>query len=263
MKDAAGAGTVHVETAEGIGWITISNPARRNALSLRMMSLLESCLRRLDSDPALRVIVLRGAGTSAFAAGADLSELEASQTSADARQLVDTTVATLFDSLGRISIPVLAMIHGHCIGAGVALALGADIRIAADDSQFAIPAVRLGIGYPVPLVHALVHAVGPGHASEILFTGRTLSAHEALEAGLINRVVPALELEDTIRQLTATIATNAPLSVRAAKAAISAIADPVRRPAAETLAAACSSSADAREGQRAFREKRQPVFVGS
>ncbi|WP_286259885.1 enoyl-CoA hydratase-related protein [Streptomyces graminofaciens] len=255
-------GTVHGKAEDSVGWVTISNPGRRNALSISMMGQLDEILRRLDDDPTVRVIVLRGEGRVAFAAGADISEFEAQQTSAVTRSLAEKTEASLFGGLATLSTPLIAMIHGHCLGAGVAVALGADIRIAADDSRFAIPAARLGIGYPVTLTHALVHAVGPGYAAEILFTGRPLAAAEALHAGLVNRVLPAGELEEATRALAAAIAANAPLTVRAAKAAIKSAVDATRREDAEALVAACAESDDVREGQRAFMQKRRPEFSG-
>jgi len=263
VNDAPGAGTVHVESDDAIAWVTISNPARRNALSISMMGMLAESLRRLDADPDVRVIVVRGDGTDAFAAGADITEFEAQQTSAEARQSADRTVAGLFDILATSATPVVAMIHGYCLGAGMAIALAADIRIADDDSRFAIPAARLGIGYPLSLTHALVSAAGSGMAAEILFTGRMLAAGEALSAGLVNRLLPSHALEAATRDLAGSIAANAPLSVHAAKAAIRAVADPARREAAEALVAACAVSADAREGQRAFSEKRRPRFAGA
>jgi enoyl-CoA hydratase/carnithine racemase len=254
---------VRVAVQGAVAWITVSNPTKRNALSVTMMNMLGESLARLDRDPDVRVIVLRGDGTDAFAAGADISEFEALRASAETRLLAERTTASLSGALAASATPVIAMIHGYCLGAGLAIALGADIRVAADTGRFAIPAARLGIGYPLALVDALVHSVGPGMAAEILFTARMLSADEALNAGLVNHVLPPDELEEATRELAATIAANAPLSVRAAKAAIRAAADSSRREAADALIAACTTSADAREGQRAFLEKRRPGFVGA
>ncbi|MPY55681.1 enoyl-CoA hydratase-related protein [Streptomyces spongiae] len=263
MSATPPAGTVHGKVEDSVGWVTISNPGRRNALSISMMGQLDEILRRLDDDPAVRVIVLRGEGRVAFAAGADISEFEAQQAGAAARSLAEKTEASLFGGLATLSTPLIAMIHGHCLGAGVAVALGADIRIAADNSRFAVPAARLGIGYPVALTQVLVHAVGPAHAAEILFAGCALAAPEALRAGLVNRVLPVEQLEETTRALAATIAANAPLTVRAAKAAIRAAADSTRWDDAEALVALCAESEDAREGRRAFMEKRPPKFLGA
>jgi enoyl-CoA hydratase len=263
VKEAPAAGRVLVETDGAVSWVTIDNPAKRNALSVSMMNALGESVDLLDADPSVRVIVLRGAGTSAFAAGADISEFEAQQNETDGQQSSDLVMTSLFGALTAAETPVIAMIHGYCLGGGVALALGADIRIAADNSRFAIPAARLGVGYPLALAHALVGAAGPGMAAEILFTGRMLSADEALRTGLVNRLLPAGELEGATRELAATIAANAPLSVRAAKASIGAFASPQRNPVAESFIADCGKSADAREGQRAFMDKRRPSFTGA
>lgn len=263
MKEAPVAGRVHVETDGAVAWVTIDNPAKRNALSVSMMNELGQGIAVLDADPSVRVIVLRGAGTDAFAAGADISEFEAQQNGANGQQSSDLVMTGLFGTLAAAETPVIAMIHGYCLGGGVALALGADIRIAADDSRFAIPAARLGVGYPLALAHALVGAAGPGMAAEILFTGRMLSAEEALRTRLVNRLLPAGELEGAARELAAAIAANAPLSVRAAKASIGAFASPQRASVAESLIADCGRSADAREGQRAFMDKRRPSFTGA
>ena len=256
-------GTIRADVADSAGWVTIDNPKARNALTTVMMHSLSQALRRLDDDAGVRAIVLRGEGPTGFCAGADVSEFEAHQTSAEARELSDKAVTGLFGTLADLSTPLIAMIHGHCLGAGVAVALGADIRIAAHDSRFAIPAARLGIGYPVALTQALVRAVGPGHAAEILFTGRTYSAGEASQAGLVNRLLPAEGLEEGVRALAAAITANAPLSVRAAKAAINAAGEPGRQSHAEALVLACAGSQDAREGQRAFMRKRPPRFLGA
>lgn len=255
-------GTVVVEVHNAVGWLTISNPARRNALSTGMMRSLADALRQFDADSTVNVIVMRGEGTVAFASGADISEFEAQQNNGEIKKQADEIVTDLFATMRSLSTPLIAMICGHCIGAGMAIALGADIRICAENSNFAIPAARLGIGYPIALSHALVQVAGPGRAAELLFTGRMSSAGEALQSGIVNRVVPLDTLEATTQELAEVIAANAPLSVRAAKAAIRSAAAPHLTETAEALIAACVDSADAREGQRAFLEKRRARFQG-
>ena len=263
MSSPNGPGAVHTEVRDAIASIVISNPGRRNALSVSMMAELGKTLRRIDEDPEVAVAVVHGAGET-FVAGADISEFEAQQNSAGARRKADEAVAVMFSALRDLSKPLVAMIRGYCIGAGMAVALGADIRIADAGSRFAIPAARLGIGYPRPQVHALVSAVGPARAAEILFTGNQFSADEALATGLVSRVVDPGELEPAVVKLARQIAENAPLSIRAAKAAIhaSVIGTPELRAIAEKRISACTDSADAREGQRAFLEKRSPRFSG-
>lgn len=255
-------GTIRVEVRGNAGWVTISNPARRNALSTRMMVELGDAFGHLEADRSVRSIVVRGDGERAFAAGADIAEFEQHQNSPEARQAHEQAVAHLFDTLAHLGKPVVAMIYGHCIGAGMAVALGADLRIAAEGSRFAIPAAKLGIGYPVALTHALVHVTGPAHAADILYTGRIVSDTEALRFGLVNRLVPTEELRAEVETLVDGIAANAPLSVAAAKSSIRAAADPELTEPAHSLVAACVASDDAREGQRAFLAKRAAVFHG-
>ena len=257
-----GTGRIEVAVRDGAAWVTLSNPSRRNALTRRMLAQLGAALGDLDADASVRAIVVRGHGEVAFASGADLSEFEAEQSSDQTREAADQAVAGLFGALSDLHTPLIAMIHGYCLGAGLALALGADLRLASEGSTFAIPAARLGIGYPVHLTHVLVEAVGPAHASEILFTGRTVNHVEAQATGLVNRVVPAASLLDETTAIAERIIENAPLSIRAAKAAIRSHGSPDLTSRAERLVAACVGSDDAREGQRAFAEKRSPVFGG-
>ncbi|WP_250030794.1 enoyl-CoA hydratase-related protein [Paractinoplanes maris] len=246
---------------DGVGWVTMSNPARRNALSTAMLAALASAVREMDLDPDVRTVVVTGAGET-FTAGADISEFAAHHDSLAARENWEATLTGLFETLSGLTTPLIAMIRGHCFGAGMALALSADLRIAAEGSTFGIPAARLGIGYPFALAQTLVHVVGPGHAGEMLFTARAYSDREALAAGLVNRLVPADGLEADVLAVATSIAGNAPLAVRAAKAAIKAAAHPALVPRAHDLIAATAGSADEREGQRAFLERRPPEFEG-
>jgi enoyl-CoA hydratase len=156
------------------------------------------------------------------------------------------------------------MIRGFCIGGGLLTALQADIRIAAADSQFGIPAARLGLGYGYSGVTTLLSLVTPAQAAEILFSARRFSAAEAVQMGLINRVVPPGDLREEVMSLAAGIAANAPLTVAAAKAAIRAAARPQPQDLArvEAMIEACYRSEDYQEGQRAFAEKRPPAFRG-
>lgn len=246
---------------DGAGWVTIANPRRRNALSVAMMGALEAAVRELDDAPEVRCIVLAGAGET-FCAGADISEFAGHHDSAAERQAFDGALSGLFGTLRGLRTPLIAMIRGHCLGAGMALALSADLRIAAEGSTFPIPAARLGVGYPVALAEALVHVAGPAHAADMLLTARTFTGAEALAAGIVNRLVAAGELEADVARTVSAIAANAPLSVRAAKVSIRATAHPELAARAREMVDACAGSADEREGQRAFMERRRPDFSG-
>jgi enoyl-CoA hydratase/carnithine racemase len=246
-----------------IGWISFDHPERHNAISAAMWSQLGDAARSHAEDPEVRVIVLRGAGERAFVSGADISEFEMQGAPALPRASAPPRAnATSFD---RIDKPVIAMIHGICFGGGVGIAVAADLRYAADDALFCIPAARLGVAYPLSGHEALERLVGPAAALEIFFTAKRFDAAEALAMGLVNAVIPKESLEDRVREIAQQIAANAPLALRAAKRAGRELA----RPAAErdfasldALAAECARSEDLREGTRAFLEKRSPRFRG-
>jgi enoyl-CoA hydratase/carnithine racemase len=252
------------EIDAGIGWLTFNNPDRRNALSQEMVRAMPSILDRFQANDDVRVVVMRGAGTRAFISGADISEFDSRGAPGDRSSGSQQSAAPDW-KLGNLEKPLIAMIRGYCIGGGLAVALSADIRIASEDAQFAIPAARLGLGYPFGGVRALVDLVGHACASEILFSARRFSAEEALGMGLVNRLVPTPELEVSVRELASQIAANAPLTVRASKVAIGQVLrDPDKRDLARCnrLLQDCFESDDFVEGKRAFMEKRQPVFNG-
>jgi enoyl-CoA hydratase len=262
-----GTGKLLVEVSGTIAVVTINNPDKRNALSREIRGALPGVLAALDADPDVRVLVVTGAGDKAFASGADISEFAELRTMPAARAEYDRGQAALAAAWASLSKPVIAMIRGFCIGGGLLTALQADIRIAADGSQFGIPAARLGLGYGYSGVTTLLSLVTPAQAAEILFSARRFSAAEAVQMGLINRVVAPGDLREEVMSLAAGIAANAPLTVAAAKAAIRAAARPPQ-PQPQDLARieamieACFRSEDYQEGQRAFAEKRPPAFRG-
>ena len=249
-----------------IGWMIYNNPDRHNAMSMEMQEAVPVILEAFQRDDNVRIVVMRGAGDRAFISGADISEFETKRSTPEARKQFDEAMGRAGAAFARLEKPLIAMIHGYCMGGGLATAMQADIRIAADGAQFGIPAARLGLGYQFGGVRALVALVGPAHAAEILFSAKRFSAGEALEMGLINRVVPGEALEQTVRQLADTIAANAPLTIRASKFAIrQALRDPDDRDldTAARLVEECFRSADYAEGRTAFVEKRTPRFRGS
>jgi enoyl-CoA hydratase/carnithine racemase len=248
-----------------IGRLILNNPDRRNAVSLAMWQAMPGIVENFMSDVSVRVVVLAGAGGKAFSSGADISEFRDRRSTRDGIAAYAAAGRRAYDALASIEKPTIAMIRGYCIGGGVEIAQLCDIQIASDDSRFAVTPARLGLGYKLDDVQLLVSNIGAKHAKELLFTGRQFSAAEALTMGLVNRVVPAGELEAVVEDTARTIAANAPLSVRAAKTIIGeALKEPGSRDVAlcEALVDACYASADYREGQTAFAEKREPQFVG-
>jgi enoyl-CoA hydratase/carnithine racemase len=255
-----------VATKEGsIGWIVFNNPERHNAVSLEMWQSLPRVLDAFKADSEVRVIVLRGAGEKAFVSGADISQFKEKRSSAEAVKLYNATSDAASEALRNCPKPTIAMIRGYCIGGGTATAVNCDIRIAADDARFGVPAAKLGLGYRFSGINRLATLVGPSFAAEIFFTARQFTAQEALQMNLVNRVVPVAELEKFTRDYVQTIANNAPLTIAAVKRAlIEYHKDPAERDLAlcQKMVEECFSSEDYKEGQTAFMEKRKPVFKG-
>lgn len=257
-----GCDQLHVSIdVDGIATIVFDNPDKHNAMNGEMLTAFSHACRALDADPAVRVVVVTGAGERAFISGADISQLSSGALGApgadDARQ-------SAIGGLRAVSRPTIAMIHGWCLGGGVMVALDADIRICSTEAVFGIPAARLGVGYPHAATATLVALVGPGQASEILYSGRRLDAAEAERIGLVNRAVPFAELEPEVLDLARSIAANAPLSHRAhgasIRAAVTGRDDDLA--AVDPAIAAAWASDDFIEGGRAFAERREPTFEG-
>jgi len=259
------AGRIHVEKEGALGWLVFDHPERRNAISHDMWLALPGAARSLADDPEVRVIVLRGAGEVAFVSGADISEFEGMRTGADAAANYEETTGRAFGAIASLEKPVIAMIHGFCVGGGMATALAADLRYAAEDAVFAIPAARLGLAYHAGGIQALEHLVGPSVAKEVLFTARRYAAAEARALGIVNQVFPKAELEREVRAVAEAIAGNAPLTVRSVKVLVRELArDPGARDhgAMSESIRRCFESEDYKEGVRAFLEKRKPRFQG-
>lgn len=258
-------GTVEIQRSDHVGTISLDHPERLNAISRSMWAELRDGANELANDDTVRVVVIRGAGDRAFAAGADISQFSDERADASSNTAYDNTTAAAHAALTNMPKPLIALIHGYCIGGGLAVALTADIRVAADDAQFTIPAARLGLGYGTDGIGALVRLVGPSAAKRIFFLADRFGADEAVQMGLINKVVPKAELDDAVASWCDQIAANAPLTIRAAKAAVAQWQKPESQrdfgPVNE-LIAQCFDSADYQEGVDAFMNKRPPNFTG-
>lgn len=250
---------------DGIGLITFNQPEKRNAMSLEMWQGLGDILDEFREDNSVRVVILTGAGNKSFVSGADISQFEKSRANADAQREYDRLSGAGRERLHSFPKPVVARIRGFCLGGGLAIAMGADLRIAARDSQFGIPAARLSIAYAPESVRRLIDLVGPAHARMILYTAKRIDAAEAERIGLINRMVADEELNEAVLEIARAIADNAPLSVAASKLTISEmLKDESKRDmgAIRRMMDVCFNSADYKEGRTAFMEKRAPRWQG-
>ena len=266
MESISPSTKVLAEVDNAIGWITFNNPRRHNAMSLEMWLALGSILKEFGQDSSIRVVILKAAGEKAFVSGADISEFEQKRSSQQQRDEYEKAFDVAQTRLAEFDKPLIAMIQGYCIGGGLALALNTDIRIATEDSVFAIPAARLGLGYGYSAIKTLTSLVGPSHAKDILFSARFLSSDEALRIGLINFVVSRAQLAEKVLDYADTLVANAPLTIEASKAAVNEV---IRDPGQASpqyiaeLVNGCFLSGDYKEGREAFMEKRKPVFKGS
>jgi enoyl-CoA hydratase/carnithine racemase len=252
-------------TDQGIGWMIFNNPARHNALSLEMWQGMGDILEHYASNPDVRVVVMRGAGGKAFVSGADISEFDDKRSNATQKDEYGKIAGRATRWLNKIEKPLIALIEGYCIGGGLATALSADIRMATPDSKFGIPAAKLGLGYEYEGLAKLARMVGPSRARDIMFSARFMEAPEAKEMGLINFIETRNDIEQACIDYASRIAGNAPLTIKAAKAALNAWERGSREAEVNTvreLVDACFNSNDYKEGRSAFKAKRPPNFAG-
>ncbi len=248
-----------------IATVVFNRPQMRNAISLAMWAEISRVMDGLSKDDSVRAIVLRGAGTQAFASGADISEFKENRKDTATALKYNATTEAAYTAVRECPKPTIAMIFGFCMGGAMAVAMGCDLRFAAEGSKFGIPAAKLSIIYGADPVRQLVDLVGPAYAKDILFSARTLGDREAFAIGFIQRLLPADELEPYTYDYLARVAENAPLSVRGSKVTVKACRDGLGdewRARLKALALETFDSEDYREGTRAFLEKRAPRFQG-
>jgi enoyl-CoA hydratase/carnithine racemase len=259
--------TIQYRVEESIAFLTLNRPDVLNALNRQMTREIIAACQTMNEDPAVCVAILSGAGDRAFSAGADLKE-RATTTSGpiEARAVrVRPGIAQHHRAIAAVDRPTIAAIHGYAVGGGLEIALACDLRIAAEDAKLGLMEVRRGIIPGAGGTQRLARLVGKGHALQLALTGEPIDAREAYRIGLVNAVVPRAELMDAARALARQIARNAPIATRFVKEAINkgldlTLDDGLRLEA--DLSALISTTEDAREGPRAFAEKRDPVWQG-
>ena len=258
--------TLLVEKRGAVGWIVFNQPAKRNAINDAMWRGIPPAMQRFDADPEVRAVVFRGAGTEAFAAGADISEFEKVRSDKGAVAQYDGLLDQVLHSIQDSLKPTVAMIHGFCMGGGLEIAVACDLRYSGASGQFGIPAAKLGLAYNVEGHTRLLETVGHAWAREIMFLGRRYGAEEALAMGLVHRVLPDAQLEGYVNDIIRTLCDNAPLAIANTKTILEEYVKSGGDPDAARMHAAierCAKSADYIEGRRAFMEKRKPKFKGA
>ena len=244
-------------------FFTFNRPEARNAMTWAMYDALLDACDRVDADPRVFVWILRGAGGKAFASGTDITQFQSFRTPSDAMGY-ERRISAVLERLERVTKPTIAWIEGFAVGAGCAIALTCDLRVATEDSAIGIPVARtLGNCASTATYGRLLDLAGPARAKEMLFTGRLVPAAEAMAIGLVNRVVSRSAIEGEVLTVAREIANNAPLTIRATKEMTRRILE-VRRPAGSDadLIEMCYMSADFAEGISAFLGKRKPQWTG-
>jgi enoyl-CoA hydratase/carnithine racemase len=257
---------IYADKDGAIGWIVFNQPAKRNAMSLEMWEALPGLIAGHVADPEVRVILFRGAGEAAFVSGADISQFEKVRADMSQAEAYNAATEVAQQAIKDCAKPTVAMIHGYCFGGGMGLASCCDLRIAAENAKFRIPAARLGLAYGFEGIRHLISLVGAAATREIFITASVYGVEEMLRMGYLQRVFPAEQLETEARAYADRIARNAPLTVRAVKLSIAeAVKDAGARDMAkiDTAMKRCFDSNDYQEGRRAFMEKREPEFTGS
>lgn len=263
MSDAA---QITLEVAAGVARLTFDHARRMNAISVAMWRSLPGLLDRVEEDRAIRVLILQGAGDRAFCTGNDTSEFETIRADAAQSAAYNQLQRDVAQRMAALTKPAIAAIHGHCLGAGLELALQCDLRFASPEARMGVPAVKLGLPYRLEDIVKLVDVIGLAATRLMVLTGRSFAGEELARLGLVTRLLPdRAAMQAAAEEAAAEIAAAAPLSLQAAKAAFFEL---TRRDAppdldrAQRLADRCYDSADYAEGRAARAERRPPRFQG-
>ncbi|XER06140.1 Crotonyl-CoA hydratase [Sporomusa rhizae] len=252
-----------LEKSEGIGYITINRPKVLNALNKETMIELRDVVHEIGTDKDIKVVIVTGSGTKAFAAGADISEMHG-MTALEGREWGKFS-QKVFSDIENLSQPVIAAVNGYALGGGCELAMSCDIRIASENAKFGQPEVLLGVIPGFAGTQRLPRLVGKGKAKELLFTGEQIDAHEAYRISLVNKVVPHEELLSVAKAMAQKIQSCAPIAVQLCKVAVNEGLDTDLDTGVAYEAEVfglCFATNDQKEGMSAFVEKRKAQFVG-
>jgi enoyl-CoA hydratase/carnithine racemase len=261
----AAPGDITIDIADGIATLRLANPARRNAISTTMWHKIGAFAQEVATRTDVRVVIIRGDGEEMFSAGADISDFATARSGEGNARAYDDLVENTCLAIEAIPQPTLGVIFGGCMGAGSSVAASCDMRIAASDAFFAVPAAKLGLGYDPRGITRFIRVFGAGATRQVLFTADRLPASRAYELGAVHILAAKDEVSALAAGLAQKIAVNAPLTIKAAKAAIRALTTSNADLMAEALRfyADADASADYAEGRLAFAEKRPPRFTGS
>jgi enoyl-CoA hydratase len=258
-------GDIIIGIADGIATLCLANPARRNAISTAMWKKIAAFAGDVAVRQDVRVVIIRGEGEAMFSAGADISDFATARSGEGNARAYDDLVEETCKAIEAIPQPTIGMIFGGCMGAGSSVAASCDLRVAAVDAFFAVPAAKLGLGYDPRGIARFIRVFGAGATRQVLFTADRLPAARAHALGAVHFMAPKSEVAVVANELAQKIAGNAPLTIKAAKAAIRALStsNSDLMAEAEQFYAAADASADYAEGRRAFAEKRPPRFTGA